>query len=69
MQSSMLPIMVFLMVVCGLVLRKLKPEERLQLVRTVVQHARQFATIAIKVIRETPAGCDEFSCGAWPLNS
>jgi membrane associated rhomboid family serine protease len=56
----MLPILVFLTVVCGLVLRKMEPEERIQLFQKILQHARQFSATFFTVLRSTPSGCEEF---------
>jgi rhomboid protease GluP len=56
----MLPMLVFVTVVLGLFLRKLTPEERIQLVHTIVDltktgtaHVRRYAT-------GTPARCEDF---------
>ena len=56
----MLPILVFLMVVCGLVLRKMEPDERIQLFRKIMGQGGEFVRTTFNVFRSTPAGCDEF---------
>jgi membrane associated rhomboid family serine protease len=56
----MLPMLVFLAVVCGLVLRRMTPEERVHLGRKIAEMTRQSSTTAFHAMRETPAGCDEF---------
>jgi rhomboid protease GluP len=56
----MLPMILFLAVVAGLFIRKLTPEERIQLVHTIVGHARRATALARNYVTSTPPGCDEF---------
>ena len=58
--GSMLPMIVFVAVVCGLVLRRLSQEERIQLFHRIIELARQGATTARDALTRTPPGCDEF---------
>jgi membrane associated rhomboid family serine protease len=56
----MLPMTVFVLVVCGLVVRRMSSEERIQLVHKIIHTLRAGATIAGDVVTHTPSGCDEF---------
>jgi rhomboid protease GluP len=56
----MLPMILFLAVVAGLFIRKLTPEERIQLVHTIVGHARRAIALARSYFTSTPPGCEEF---------
>ena len=56
----MLPMTVFVLVVCGLVLRRMSAEERIQLVHKIVHALRAGATTASDIVTHTPTGCDEF---------
>jgi rhomboid protease GluP len=55
-----LPLILFVGVVLWLVLRKLEPEERLQLVRKIVHLARQSVPLARDVITHIPKGSEDF---------
>jgi membrane associated rhomboid family serine protease len=52
--------MVFVAVVCGLVWRRLTPEERIQLFHKIIELTRQGATVARDTLTRTPPGCEEF---------
>src|SRR5688572_29462589 len=70
--GSMLPMIVFLAVVCGLVLRRMTPEERIQLFHRIVTLAGQTAITARDAVTRMPSGCDEFyealrARTRWPL--
>ena len=56
----MLTMTVFVLVVCGLVLRRLSAEERMQLVHRIADGVRAGAVTARDVMAHTPPGCDEF---------
>jgi membrane associated rhomboid family serine protease len=56
----MLTMTVFVLVVCGLVLRRLSAEERMQLVHRIADRVRAAAVTARDVMAHTPPGCDEF---------
>lgn len=56
----MLPMIVFLVVVSGLVLRRMSAEERIQLVHKTVDATRSGATTAREFMTQKPSGCDEF---------
>ena len=51
---------VFVAVVCGLVLRRLTPEERIQLVHKSIDLARHSATTPRVMLMRMPPGCEEF---------
>ena len=51
---------VFVAVVCGLVLRRLTPEERIQLFHKIIDLARHSATTARVMLMRMPPGCEEF---------
>ena len=57
----MLPMIVFVAVVCGLVLRRLSQEERIQLFHRIIELARQAAITGRDAVTRIPPGCDEFS--------
>ena len=57
----MLPMIVFVAVVCGLVLRRLSQEERIQLFHRIIELVRQASIAARDALTRTPPGCDEFS--------
>jgi membrane associated rhomboid family serine protease len=52
--------LVFLCVVLGLFLRKLTPEERIQLVHRIVDFTRDGLAFARRYVTATPDGCEEF---------
>ena len=52
--------LVFVAVVCGLVLRRLTQEERIQLFHKIIELARQTAITGRDTLTRTPPGCDEF---------
>jgi len=56
----MLPIIVFVMVVSGLVLRRLSEEERIQLLHKSVDALRAAAATARHAATHRPSGCEEF---------
>ena len=56
----MLPMVVFLAVVCGLFLRRLTQEERIQLFHKIIEVTRQSVTTGGESLMRTPAGCEEF---------
>lgn len=56
----MLTMTVFVLVVCGLVMRRLSAEERMQLVHKMADGLRAGAATARDVMARTPPGCDEF---------
>ena len=58
--SAVLPMIVFVAVVCGLVLRRMTPEERIQLVHKSIDLARHSATTARVMLMRMPPGCEEF---------
>jgi rhomboid protease GluP len=56
----MLPMFVFALVVCGLVMRRLTGEERIQLLHKIAGAVRAGASTAREAFAHTPSGCDEF---------
>ena len=56
----MLPMILFVSVVCGLVIRRMTAEERLQLLHRVVDAVRAGAAATGDAVRRTPTECDEF---------
>lgn len=56
----MLPMLVFVAVVCGLVLRRLTAEERIQLFHKIIDLGRHGATTGAVTLTRTPPGCEEF---------
>jgi rhomboid protease GluP len=68
----MLPLLVFLAVVLGLVLRKLTPDERIQLVHRSIELTRAGIVFARRQATSTPSGCEDFYTALrertrWPL--
>ena len=64
--------LVFVAVVLGLFLRKLTPEERIQLVHTILDLIRTGIAWLRRYATSTPAGCDDFYAALrertkWPL--
>jgi membrane associated rhomboid family serine protease len=61
--SPVLPLLVFIAVVCGLVLRRMTQEERIQLFRRIIESTPRIAAAArqfVMRVMRTPAGCEEF---------
>ena len=58
--DHVLPMLLFLSVVVGLVVRKLTPEERLQLVHRSIDLARRATALTRDYLTRTPAGCEDF---------
>ena len=56
----MLPMLVFVAVVCGLVFRRLTPDERIQLFHRTIDLTRDAATTGRGTMMRTPPGCEEF---------
>jgi rhomboid protease GluP len=56
----MLPMILFVSVVCGLVIRRMTAEQRLQLVHRIVDAVRAGAAATGDAVRRTPTDCDEF---------
>jgi membrane associated rhomboid family serine protease len=56
----MLPMIVFVAVVCGLVLRRMTPEDRIQLFHQSIELARHAATVARVTLTRMPPGCEDF---------
>lgn len=56
----MLPMLLFLGVVAGLVLRKLTPDERIQLFHKIAATTRGTAMLVKRHATSLPAGCDDF---------
>src|SRR5262245_39459184 len=56
----MLTMIVFVLVVCGLVMRRLSAEERIELVHKMADGLRAGTVSARDVMAHTPPGCDEF---------
>ena len=56
----MLPMLLFVAVVSGLILRKLTPEERIQLVHTSLDLTRSGVAHARRLATSTPEGCEDF---------
>ena len=56
----MLPMIVFVLVVCGLVVRRMTAEERIELLHKIVNGLRGAATTAREAASHRPSGCDEF---------
>jgi len=56
----MVTMIVFVLVVCGLVMRRLSAEERIQLVHTMADGLRAGTVTARDVMTHRPTGCDEF---------
>jgi membrane associated rhomboid family serine protease len=52
--------LLFVAVVLGLFIRKLTPEERIQLVRTMLAWARFAVAVVRRFATSTPAGCEDF---------
>jgi membrane associated rhomboid family serine protease len=52
--------LLFVAVVLGLFIRKLTPEERIQLVQTILAWARFAVTVVRRYATRTPAGCEDF---------
>jgi rhomboid protease GluP len=57
---GMLPMLLFLAVVAGLFLRKLTPEERIQLFHKIVALTRDGVTLVRRHATTIPAGCEDF---------
>ncbi|HKH70699.1 MAG TPA: rhomboid family intramembrane serine protease [Vicinamibacterales bacterium] len=58
--DGMLPMLLFIAVVLGLFLRKLTPDERIQLVHKTLALTRTAIALARRFATSTPVGCEDF---------